>query len=121
MLCSGSEPPPLPRSVYSRTGTFSLRPQIIFFVCVLKAIVLIESTSFQPKVSRAGEPANFLAASAPDFFFKRLRLLIFSQTAPATGFFYRAAPAPRSQKKTAIAPDYWLSLAIYSFPRKLVS
>ena len=30
---------------------------------------------------RAGEPANFLAApaSAPDFFFKRLRLLIFSQ------------------------------------------
>ena len=26
---------------------------------------------------RAGEPANFLTAPAPDFFFKRLRLLIF--------------------------------------------
>ena len=44
---------------------------------------------------RAGEPANFLAAPAPDFFFKRLRLLIFfSQAAPAPGFFFRAAPAP---------------------------
>ena len=41
---------------------------------------------------RAGEPANFLAAPAPapDFFFKRLRLLT------------------------------WLSLAKYVFPRKIV-
>ena len=39
-----------------------------------------------PKV-RAGESANFLAAPAPtpDFFPKRLRLLV---------FFFRAAPAP---------------------------
>ena len=29
------------------------------------------------------EPANFLAAPAPDFFFKRLRLLLFFQAAPA--------------------------------------
>ena len=37
--------------------------------------------------NRAGEPANFFPA--PDFFFKRLRLLIFSQAAPAPapGFF----------------------------------
>ena len=40
--------------------------------------------------TRAWEPANFLAAPAPDFFFKRLRLLVFSQAAPA--------PAPRVQK-----------------------
>ena len=74
--------------------------------------------------SRAGDPANFLAAPAPaffqaapaqapasDFFPKRLRLLV---------FFFRAAPAPRGPKKPAPAPDYWLSLGKYSFPRKLV-
>ena len=38
-------------------------------------------------LTRAGEPANFLAA-----------------------------PAPRSQKHPAPAPDYWLSLPKYSFP-----
>ena len=40
---------------------------------------------------RAGEPANILAAPALDFFFKRLRLLIFSQAAPASapGFFFK--------------------------------
>ena len=44
---------------------------------------------------RAGEPANFLLAPAPapDFFSKRLRLLVFFQVAPA--------PAPRSQKHPA--------------------
>ena len=45
---------------------------------------------------RAGEPANFLSAPAPHFFFKRLRLLVFSQAAPAPGIFFRAAPAPRT-------------------------
>ena len=49
----------------------------------------------------------FQAASAPDFFPKRLRLLV----------FFQAAPAPRSQKHQAPAPDYWLSLEKYSFPR----
>ena len=72
---------------------------------------------------RAGEPANFLAALAPDFFFKRLRLwlLILSQAAPAPGIFFPAAlaPAPRG-KKTAPAPVYWLSFAKYSFPHKRV-
>ena len=39
----------------------------------------------------AKEPAIFLAAPAPDFFSKRLRLL----------FFFQAVPAPRSQKHPA--------------------
>ena len=54
----------------------------------------------------------FQAAPALDFFPKRLRLLV---------FFSREAPgsAPRG-KKPAPAPDYWLSLTKYSFPRKLV-
>ena len=60
---------------------------------------------------RAGEPANFLAAPAPDFFFKRLRLSVFAdpapdfffQATPAPGFF-QAAPAQRSQKHLAPAP-----------------
>ena len=68
---------------------------------------------------RAGESANVLAAPAPapdffvqvvpdpDFFPKRLRLL----------FFFQTVPAPRS---LAPAPDYWLSLAKYAFPRQLV-
>ena len=51
---------------------------------------------------RAGELVNFFAAPAPDFFFKRsrLRILFFSQAAPAPGIFFRAAsaPAPRGQK-----------------------
>ena len=28
------------------------------------------------EIARVGEPANFLAAPAPDFYFKRLRVLI---------------------------------------------
>ena len=74
-----------------------------------------EDPDTQRKVNtRAGEPANFLAAPAlapapaPDFFFKllrdfcpkRLRLLVF--------FFERL----RLQKKTAPAPDYWLNILI---------
>ena len=31
---------------------------------------------------------KFFAAPAPDFFFKRLRLLIFSQATPAPGIFF---------------------------------
>ena len=48
-----------------------------------------EDPDTQRKVnSRGWEPANFLAAPAPDFFFKRLWLLIFSQAAPAPGIFF---------------------------------
>ena len=55
---------------------------------------------------------KFLApAPAPEFFFQ-------AAPAPAPGIFFRVAPAPRGQK-TAPSPDYWLSLANYSFPRKL--
>ena len=47
---------------------------------------------------RAGEPAIFLSAPAPalDFFFKRLRLLIFFPSGSGFGswYFFRAAPAP---------------------------
>ena len=76
--------------------------------------------NYAADVIRAGEPEIFLAAPASDFFFKRLQLLIFSQAAPATGIYFRAAPAPRGQKYPAPAPDYWLSLAKCCFPRKLV-
>ena len=51
---------------------------------------------------RAGEPANFLAAPAPDFF-KRLRHLIFfpNGSGSSSWYFFQAAPAPapRGQKK----------------------
>ena len=64
--------------------------------------------------SRAGEPANSLAAPAlaPDFFFKwlRLRPLI----------LFPIGSSSKGPKKLAPAPDYWLSLAKYSFPHKLV-
>ena len=79
------------------------------------------------KIPDCGVLANVLAAPAPDFFFKRLRLwlLFISQVAPALapGIFFQAAPAPatapRGQKNPATAPDYWLSLGKYYFPHKL--
>ena len=69
---------------------------------------------------RAGEPANFLAAPAPDFFFKRLRLrlLIFSPSGSGSWYFFRAAPAPRGQKHPV--PTGSGSLAKYSFLRKKI-
>ena len=65
--------------------------------------------------TRAGEPANFLAVPAPDFF----------QEAPAPDFFperlrvfFSSGIGSKGPKKNpAPAPDYWLSLAKYSFPR----
>jgi len=65
---------------------------------------------------RAGEPANFLVASAPDFFF---------QASLASDFFLKQLRLPLQEAKNtrlqlAPAPDYWLSLAKYSFPCKLV-
>ena len=67
--------------------------------------------------TRAGEPANFLAAPAPDFFPKRLplRLLFFFKLLRLQG-----AKNTRVRPAQAPAPDYWLSLAKYHFPRKLV-
>ena len=44
-------------------------------------------------IFRAGEPANILAAPAPDVFY---------QAAPAPGIFFRSAPTPRGQKKPTI-------------------
>ena len=74
------------------------------------------------------EPANFLAAPAPDFFFKRLCIIwisrsllsigdkyincfrFFSQAAPAPalapGIFFRAAPAPAPRGQGA--KNTWL-------------
>ena len=55
----------------------------------LQSIFLVLKYINEPRV---GESANFLAAlaPAPDFFFKKLRLLIFSQAAPAPahGIFF---------------------------------
>ena len=73
--------------------------------------------------TRAGEPVNFLAAPAPDFFFKRLRLLIFSPSGFSSWFFFkrlRLQGAKNTWLRPAPAPDYWLSLPKYSFPHKLV-
>ena len=55
----------------------------------------------------AQEPANFLAAPAPDYFSMRLRLLVFFQAAPD--------PAPRSQKHPAPAPQPCFSCPVMSF------
>ena len=59
--------------------------------------------------SRAEEPYNILAATAPapDFFPIGFGSWFFSQAAPApaTGIFFQAAPAL----------DYWLSLAKFFF------
>ena len=49
----------------------------------------------------------FQAAPAPDFFLKRLRLLVFFFRAAPAPVFFQAAPAPRSQKHPA--PQPWLS------------
>ena len=47
------------------------------------------------------EPANFLAAPAPDFFLSSSGFKFFSEAAPAPGIFFRVAlaPASRGQKK----------------------
>ena len=52
--------------------------------CVLSSTISLGFSSSR----RAEEPANFLAAPAPDFFF---------QAALAPGFFTQAAPAPAPQ------------------------
>ena len=58
------------------------------------------------RVARVWEPANFLAAPAPDFFSSGSGSgsWFFPQAAPAPGIFLRAAPAqaPRDQKKTRL-------------------
>ena len=41
--------------------------------------------------TKAGEPANFLAAPAPDFFLKQLRLLIFFPSGSGSWYFFGAA------------------------------
>ena len=52
---------------------------------------------------RAGEPENFLAAPAPDFIFKRLRLRLLIFFPSGSGYFFRAAPAPAPRgKKTRL-------------------
>ena len=51
------------------------------------------------EMARAGEPANFLAAPAPHFFFKRLRLrlLVFSQAAPAPALTIKRNILPKEE------------------------
>ena len=83
---------------------------IVFFFVFIQTLAMKICTS---RYFQGWEPANFLAAPAPDFFPKRLRLRLL--------VFFRAAPAPAPMgQKTALAPDYWLRLAKYSFSRKLV-
>ena len=76
--------------------------------------------------TRAGEPANFLAAPAPDFFSSGSGFSsgswYFSQAAPAPFFLKRLLlqGAKNNRLRPAPAPDYWLSLPKYSFPRRNV-
>ena len=97
----------------------SVRPYLIAFRGVT---VKLESLTWDYQKQGLGA-GNFFCGSvpapAPDFFFKRLWLLIFSQAAPAPGIFFLAAPAPRGHRNR-LRLHYWLSLAKYSFPRKLV-
>ena len=74
-------------------------------------VVLILFICLDTILARAGEPANFLAAPASDFFSKRLRLLTFSKRLRLLVFF-QAAPAPRSQKRPAPASPA-LILAVF--------
>ena len=62
--------------------------------------------------SRAGEPANFFAAPAPDFFFKRLRLLIFSQAAPAPDFYPGGSGSKESKTTGSGSPALIFSFYI---------
>ena len=78
-----------------KISVFFLLFDLIVFL--LQAILII----------RAGEPANFLVAPAPYFFFKRLWLLV---------FFFRWLRLQGAKKK-ALAPDYWLSLGIFISPQ----
>ena len=64
---------------------------------------------------------NFKLFGTPGVFLKKL---LFFQAAPALApdFFFEAAPAPAPGIffQTAPALNYWLSLAKYSFPCKIV-
>ena len=99
---------------YCRDQSRLVRVEAMFIVFFFVFIQTLAMTICTSRYFQGWEPANFLAAPAPDFFPKRLRLLVF--------FFERLLLRLRLQwaKKTAPAPDYWLSLAKYSFPRKLV-
>ena len=50
-------------------------------------------------LGRAREPANFLAAPAPDFFFKQLRLLIFFPSGSGSCFFFWWLQLPGAKKR----------------------
>ena len=70
---------------------------------------------------------KFFSGSGSWLFFKWLRLLFFSQAAPAPapGFFFKrlrlqGAKNTQLRPAPAPAPGYWLSLPKYSFPHKLV-
>ena len=87
----------------------------IIYICIYIYKSCEDQITSYEALIRAGEPANFLAAPAPDFFFKRLRLLIFFPSGSGSWFFFRAAPAPRIQKQPA--PTGSGSLAKYSFSK----
>ena len=84
---------------YKQNKTLALKDQMISPQPDLRVhdIKVMGYQWIQPVFCRAGEPANFLAAPAPDFFPKLLRLLV----------FFQAALAPRSQKHPAPQPRYF--------------
>ena len=136
-------PPPHPIPKYNQYIFFILRGEIIKYQTVDTVLNLRQEPgkNIHPRLeiellapdtsaaSRAGEPANFFPAPAPDFFFKRLRLLIFFPSGSGSGpwFVFQAARLRLQGAKNTLlrpapapAPDYWLSLPKYSFPHKLV-
>ena len=66
---------------------------IIILLCDTDINIIVDS--------RAEEPGNYIAV-------QRLT------------FSFEAAPAPRGQKHAAPALNFWLSLAKYFFPHKLI-
>jgi len=66
------------------------------------------------KNSRADEPDNFLAAPALNFFFQAVQAPDFSPSGSGSWYFF--FQVARSQKKEALALNYWLSLVKYDFP-----
>ena len=108
----------------------SFFPLFPLFTCVFPLFPtfspLFPPFSFFPLFSlvfpRAGEPANFLAAPAPapDFFFKRLQLLIFFPSGSGSCFFFKLLRLQGDKNTRLRLLTIGLSLPKYSFPHKLV-
>ena len=74
--------------VYKNSHQNSMYTYNIYYICIYIYKSCEDQITSYEALIRAGEPANFLAALAPDFFFKRLRLLIFFPSGSGSWFFF---------------------------------